>query len=362
MAAGPATQVSDVVVPENFTAYIQQLSEQKSRLVQSGALSANAILDNFLATDGLTVNVPSFRDLDDDDDNVSTDDISDLIKLINAGIGAGGTFADIPGATALTDSIPLKIETDQEIAVRLSRNQSWSSVDLAAALAGPDPLAAITGRVSNYWIRRLQSVFVATWNGVIADNTANDAGDYTNDISGGAFIDGVTNFSAEAYLDAKVTMGDSMDRLTMVMCHSIVFNRMQKNNLIDFIPDARGEVSIPTFLGAEVIVDDQMPNATSVYDTWLFGAGATQLGRGTPKVPTEVERQAAAGNGGGQEVLHSRLEWSMHPTGHAYVGTPANGGPGNGTGANDLNNAASWNRVYPERKQIYFARLVTREA
>jgi hypothetical protein len=48
--------------------------------------------------------------------------------------------------------------------------------------------------------------------------------------------------------------------------------------------------------------------------------------------------------------------------GHAYTGTAPNGGPGNGTGANELQNAGSWNRVFPERKQVKFARLVTREA
>ena len=256
----------------------------------------------------------------------------------------------------------MKIETDQEIAVRLNRNQHWSSADLAAALAGEDPLNAIATRVAFWWTRKLQAIFIATWNGVIADNVANDAGDYENDVSGAVFVDGVTNFSAEAFLDAAVTMGDSQENLTLVMCHSTVMNRMQKNNLIDFIPDARGEVMIPTFLGREVLVDDGLPSTGNVFDTWLFGAGATSMGSASPKVATEVSRQPLAGNGGGQEVLHSRIQWTMHPEGHAYTGTAPNGGPGNGAGANDLAAAGSWNRVFPERKQVSFARLVTREA
>jgi len=246
--------------------------------------------------------------------------------------------------------------------VRLSRNNSWSSADLAAALAGTDPVDSIASNVAFYWQRRLQAAFIATWNGVIKDNVANDAGDYQNDISGASFIDGVTNFSAEAFIDTAVTMGDSMENLSAIIVHSVVFARMQKNNLIDFIPDARGEISIPTFLGREVIVDDGIPVTGNVYDSWLFGPGAAQLGVGSAKVPTAVTRSEAAGNGGGQETLHSRQEWSIHPVGHGYIGTAANGGPGNGTGANELNVATSWNRVWPERKQIKFARLVTREA
>jgi len=344
MAAGPSTRVSDVVVPEIFTPYVQQLTEQKARIIQSGIAVRDPAIDELLAGGGLTFNVPSFRDLDDDTDRVSTDTPS----------------IEYSGGTA--DPDPLKIETDQEVAVRLNRNNSWSSADLAAVLAGADPMEAIAARVAYYWTRRLQAVFVATMNGVILDNTAGDAGDYTNDISGSSYIAGVTDFSAEAFLDAAVTMGDSMEDLTGVMVHSVVFSRMQKNNLIDFIPDARGEIQIPTFLGREVVVDDGMPVTGSVYDTWLFGAGAVRLGVGTPKVPTEIERHAGAGNGGGQEVLYSRNEWSLHPVGHAYTGTSPNGGPGNGTGANDLQNAGSWNRVYPERKMVKFARLVSREA
>ncbi len=344
MAAGPITQIADVVVPEIFTPYVQQLTEEKVRLIQSGIVVRDPFMDTLLAGGGLTFNVPSFRDLDNDTDRVSTDTAID----------------EFTGGTAKPD--PLKIQTDQEVAVRLSRNNSWSSADLTSALAGTDPMAAIANRVAFYWTRRMQAVFVATQNGVIKDNVSNDAGDYENDISGVGYIAGVTDFSAEAFLDAAVTMGDSMQDLVAVMVHSVVFNRMQKNNLIDFIPDARGEVQIPTFLGREVIIDDGMPSAGNVYDTWLFGAGALRLGVGSPKVPTEVEREAGGGNGGGQEILYSRVQWSLHPNGHAYTGTSPNGGPGNGTGANDLNNAGSWNRVFPERKQIKFARLVTREA
>lgn len=344
MAAGPITQIADVVVPEIFTPYVQQLTEEKVRLIQSGIVVRDPFMDTLLAGGGLTFNVPSFRDLDNDTDRVSTDTAID----------------EFTGGTAKPD--PLKIQTDQEVAVRLSRNNSWSTADLTSALAGEDPMLAIANRVAFYWTRRLQAVFVATQNGVIKDNVANDAGDYENDISGAGYIAGVTDFSAEAFLDAAVTMGDSMQDLVAVMVHSVVFNRMQKNNLIDFVPDARGEVQIPTFLGREVIIDDGMPAAANVYDTWLFGAGALRLGVGSPKVPTEVEREAGGGNGGGQEILYSRVQWSMHPNGHAYTGTSPNGGPGNGAGANDLNNAGSWNRVFPERKQIKFARLVTREA
>lgn len=350
MAAGPITQIADVVVPQVFTPYVQQQTELKSRLVQSGALARDTILDGLLAGGGLTFNIPSWRDLDNDDERVSTDSVP------------------APYTNGVADPDPKKIESDEELAVRLSRNNSWSTANLAATLAGSDPAGVIAGKVSDYWVRRLQAVFVATMKGIFADNdlapsaTEHVRYDLTNDVSGSAYSAGVTDFSAEAYLGAKLTMGDSMDDLSMIMVHSVVYNRMQNNNLIDFIPDSEGRVNIPTFLRAQVIVDDGVPAANGVYESWLFGPGAVRLGVGSPAIPTEVQRLPGAGNGGGADTLYSRVEWCIHPTGHKYAGTPPKGGPDNTANSNMLAAAGSWQRVYPERKQIKIARLITREA
>lgn len=344
MASG-VTRISDVVVPTRFSPYVQQLTQQKSRLIRSGALTADPVLTQELAGGGLTFNEPSFKDLDDDAENVSTDDPSQ-------------------------NSTPNKIGTATEIQVRLSRNNSWSSMDLTADLIGEDPMDSIANRVSDYWVRRQQGAFVATINGVFADNAAaptgtdtHTQGDMTHDISGVAFSDGVTNFSAEGFIDATTTMGDSMEELTLVMMHSVVYSRALKNNLIDFIPDAinPAAASIPTFLGRTVVTDDGMPHTGGVFDTWLFGRGAVRWGAGSPKVPTEHFRAPSAGNGGGQDTLYNRVEWVIAPAGYAYIGTPPKGGPSNTADANMLANAGSWSRVFSERKQIRIARLVTRE-
>lgn len=345
IGASGVTRLTDLVVPQIFTPYVQRLTKEKSRLVQSGALVVDAELSQLLDGGGLTFNQPFFKDLDNDGENTSSDDPT-------------------------VKSTPNKIGTGTEMQVRLSRNQSWSSMDLAAQLTGADPMDAIMNRVSAYWVRRLQAAFVATINGVFADNAAAPSGadthtqnDMTRDISGAAFADGVTNFSAEAFIEATGTMGDSMGDLTLVMMHSVVYQRAQKNNLIDFIPDSTNQdaAGIPVFLGRQVVVDDGITFSGGVFNTWLFGRGAVQLGQGSPKVPTETKRDPDAGNGGGQDTLYNRVEWVIHPVGHAYIGTPPNGGPSNANSTNNLANAASWRRVFPERKQIAIARLITRE-
>lgn len=348
-------RIADVVVPEIFAPYVATMTEQKSALIDSGVVVRDAALDGFLAGGGTTFNAPSWRDIDDDTtilvDRVSGDNPSNV-------------------------ATPNKIQTNQERAVRLSRNQSWKTMDLTAALAGVDPSTAIAGRVAAYWRRRLQAVFVASWTGIFADNaqaTPNDdprAGitnnesqdDLTVDISG-AFTAGVTDFSAEAFIDAITTAGDSQADFVTIFMHSIVFSKAQKNNLIDFIPDAinAAAADIPTFLGRRVVVDDSMPNASGMFDTWIFGSNASRWGVGNPKVPAEVDREPAEGNGGGSESLWSRIEWSMHPVGYRWldaVVANSDGGPDNTELADGVNN---WARTFPERKQIKAARLITTE-
>ena len=44
MASG-VTRLADVIVPAIFTPYVQQLTQEKSRLIRSGAVTRDPILD-----------------------------------------------------------------------------------------------------------------------------------------------------------------------------------------------------------------------------------------------------------------------------------------------------------------------------
>lgn len=361
------TRISDLVIPARYASYLQQRTEEKSNLVQSGLLVRDEFLDNFLAGGGLTINVPSFRDLSGEE-RASSDDPAVVIPQ---------------DGTGTPPNAHLKIQTSQEIAVRLSRNASWSDMDLAGALAGADPMAAIMDLTSSFWTRRLQKAFVATVQGIFADNAASPTGgdthtqnDMTVDVSGGGYVPGQTDFHLEALIDALTTLGDSAEDIVAVMMHSHVLARAKKNNLVDSIPDTTNPAAgtIDRIAGKyRVIVDDGLPNpagsganqtASGIYHTWLLGSGAFRLGMGSPKVPVEVERKPEGGNGGGQSILWNRVEWAIHPVGHAWIGTAPSSGPLNGDAStpNTLAHADSWRRVFPERKQIKIARLITREA
>lgn len=341
LGATDLTRIADIVVPEIFAGYVQTLTQEKSRLVQSAALTMDQRLSDNLSGGGLTFNEPFYHDL----------------------LSADGDHAENISTDKGADSTPDNIQASTEVQIRMSRNKSWGSADLTAALAGNDPMNAIANRVADWRVRRLQAAWLATMKGVFATNdAAPSAGsthiqkDLTLNIS--TQTGDAAKFSASAFISATGLMGDSMGQLTMVMMHSIVYQQLQRLNLIDFIPDARGEVNIAYYQGREVIVDDGMPNSNGVFHTYLIGAGATALGAGSPKVPVAVKRNEEANNGAGEEILFNRWEWIIHPVGHAWRGTAASkGGPSN----IELGAAGTFARVYRERKMIRIARLITKE-
>jgi hypothetical protein len=349
MAAGPFVTIADVIVPAIFNPYVQKLTEEKTAFLRSGIVAQSPQLNEWLGIGkgGMTLNLPTWKDLDNDAPLIATD-------------GTGGTPPEqqgvLLGGTAL---VPKKIGTYNEVAIRCTRTQSWAATRLADCLSGSDAMAAIAGRVADYEARFLQRQILAVLKGVFADNVANDSSDMTLNVSGGGFVAGVTNFTAENLFDALQTAGDSQGDFRAIAVHSVVYNRMRKGNLIDFKQDSVPGADLGSFQGLDLIIDDGMPKTGNVYTSYIFAPGALEIGYGQLKKPTAVVEVEDAGNGFGAEVLYRRWQNSVHPMGFAYTGsTTASGGPADSV----LEAAASWNRACPERKQVKMAQLITREA
>jgi hypothetical protein len=346
--ASTGVVLADIVVPTLFSPYVQMLTEQKTKFIQSGLLARSGELDAFCASDsgGNTLNKPTWKDLDN-----TIEKVADITLPARVSQGAG--------------VVPLPLTSYNEIAVKLFRTQQWGAMQLAADLAGSDPMAAIANRVAEYEARQLQLTTLEILEGLFADNDAapggsdtHTAGDLTFDASGVGFVAGVTNFTAENLFDAVQTAGDSQEDFKVLAVHSAVFSRMRKNNLIDFIQDSVTGADLATFQGMKVVYDDQMPKTGNVYHSYIFAPGAVELGWGTHPRATEVVWAADGSNGYGETILYRRRIYCVHPMGHAYIGAATGGGPANTV----LEVAASWSRRCPERKQVKIARLITREA
>jgi hypothetical protein len=133
--------------------------------------------------------------------------------------------------------------------------------------------------------------------------------------------------------------------------------KLMKDDAIEYIQPSQGSTAqIPTYRGLRVIADDAMPVTTGVHTTMLIGAGAIGYGMSAPRIAqaTEIENKPAAGKGGGQQILHSRMTMGLQPLGFTWIeDTLAEASPL----LADLDDAAHWDRVL-ERKSIPVAFLL----
>lgn len=322
------TRLSDLVIPELWTPNFLLESKELTAFFASGIVVQDPMMTTLANGEGSTFNLRHLNDLANDAENISSDDPSQK-------------------------SVAKKITGASLKAVKCMRNQSWSSMDLTAAVHAPDPVDAIRSRIAAYWQRRFQALLVSQSSGIMAANTT-AGGDMIYDHT--AVGDG--KISGTAIINARATMGDAADELGVIVMHSVCKANLDKQNLIQYLRDKDGALIGETYLGFRVIVDDGMPVDTSVseapvYTSMLFKPGFFRMGMGAAKVPTAIERKEDSGNGEGEEILYSRQQFILHPTGFSYISTVDN--PAN----TEFAKGATWKREF-DRKQTPLAFIKTK--
>jgi len=309
------TIINDVIVPEVFNPYVIQRTAELSAFYQSGIIARNNELDKLASAGGKLINMPFWEDLDGDDEVLSD------TSALEVG----------------------KIEAGQDIAALLTRGRAWSVNDLAKALSGDDPMAAIGDLVAAYWARRFQVTLIKTLDGVFG-NSETGMDDNIHDIASDDGEEDADVISAKTSVDAIYKLGDNADKLTGFAMHSATVAKLTKDDLIETIPGSEGKPTIKMFLGKPVITDDGLPVDEGTYTTYIFGTGAFGWGEGEAPVPTEMDRDSLAGD----DILINRRHFILHPRGVAFQSDSVGGAtPTNA----ELATYENWKRVY-ENKNV----------
>jgi hypothetical protein len=256
-----------------------------------------------------------------------------------------GTSGDVPSETAATTVANLVGK--KQVARRQLREKAWAENDISAVFSGSSAVESAAERVAGYWGQAYDQNAFNTLQGIFADNIANDSGDLVNDISGASGA--LSNFSDDGVIDAQALLGengtlgraDQTDFAAIAM-HPLVYAYARKLDLIDFTPVSGQDRPLAFYMGMQVIVDRNLPVDTGVYDTYLFKAGALQLGQtSNGYLPTELYREA--NQGFGIDQLWTRRVFTVHPVGFSWVeGSVAGVTP---TDA-ELKLAANWDRAF----------------
>jgi hypothetical protein len=332
------TRLSDIIDVTVFQDLPQVDGPEKTAFFESGIVTRNGMLDTLANAPGKIAELPFWNDLD------------------------GSVEVNYSDDNPTNSATPQKIVQGEQIARKAFVNQGWQAADLASELAmGGTAMDAIRAKVDRYFSRQWQRRLVASANGILADNVANDSGDMTVDVAAEAVASQTadTKFNRDVFTEAVYTMGDAATSLSAIAVHSAIMAQMVKNDDIVYIPDSQGRLTIPTYMGLHVIVDDGMTVTAGTtdgfkYTSVIFGSGAFGYGVGAPETPVEVDREAAQGNGGGIETLWVRNTWILHPFGFQATGTPA----GESFTNTELALATSFDRVL-DRKLVPMSFLIT---
>lgn len=290
--------LSDVIVPVVFQDYYVQVAVETAAVFRSGLVTTNDKIA--IPAKGKVVTGLFWDDLDGDD--TVLDDATDLVASV---IGA-----------------------NEEQAVILFRGKAWKRSDLAAMVAGSDPLALLGGMVGNFWARRYNLAAISTLKGSLNSNAA-----ATNDQS-------TVTFTTELVIDTKQLMGDRRGQLIGMACHSKVASFIQKNDLNDFFLDSENQV-VDRFSQLVIIEDDDLVDTAGVFNTILFSPGALVFNEATPSdIAVEMDRDVL----GGKDILSTRQRFILHPFGYDWTAdtkTISEQKPTN----TDLAASANWNAI-----------------
>lgn len=341
------TQLADVIVPEFYAEYGGINTMTSTALFQSGVLVENPIIDAQLGQGGDIFNAPSWLDL-------------------AAANDPNGTEPNLSNDDPATNATPKKITAINQVIRKSYLNDSWSSADFATQLAGSDPQQRVAERLQAYWQRQYEYRLTKALYGIVLDSVANHDSDLVVDISAATtgtpvVINGESytspNLSRDACVDAVATIGDKLDEFTAIAVHSSVYRDLAKADQIQFIRLSDQDFDIPTLFGLRCIKDDNLALPNGDFLSVIYGKGAVAFAEGPGRMPFEIFRWPAQGNGAGVEELWARRNSVIHPAGYSFTSASVVGASPSGA---ELATASNWQRVFPQRKQIPLAFVVTK--
>lgn len=283
------TTIKDMqIVPEKFAAYVADRATAKNTFINSG-----------IATPDATVG-----------------------QLIN-GTPKGGRFIELPMWNALSGKPDVfgeqtvsveKLTTKSARATLMIWQKAWGDTDLAQVLGGADPAGAVAQLMADWRNGCEQGIYLSILKGLFAADGALKG--HINDISAME----ANTISDAATLDTKQLLGDHSDSLGMAFMHSATYTYLQKNGMITRNPifdPSKSPVEMESYLGYAIKIDDGMPVADGVYDTYFIGKGAFIRQEGMPQglVGVETDRDKMTAT----DYLINRWCQIIHPRGLSWA-------------------------------------------
>ena len=259
------------------------------------------------------------------------------------------------------------------------RAKAFGEYDFASDITGAN-FKAEAQEVNEYWDEQRQSTVLSILKGIFSMSGGVDGQfvtkhtyDITDETNANLGADTLNRASQKA-------LGDKKAKLDVIFMHSAVSTNLEGLNLIDFLKytDESGiqrDLTIGTFNGRLVVVDDEMPtqeveetsegagDGYTAYTSYVFQKGFFEYENIGAEVPSELARDPY--DKGGKTDLITRVREMIVPTLISYKGTgtvsPTNANFETGSNWELVNNDKTGaNKVYVDDKLIPVARIISR--
>lgn len=322
--------------PQAFGAYVKRIPNvTRTELAKSRAVGANENARAALAnqTGSLYARVPYFGRI------------------------SGDTSQNNTGAA---DIVSTNTTTYEQGFVVASRMDGWTERSFSKNItAGVDFMDNVAAQIADYKMEVKQGILLAILKGIFAMDT--EAGT----VAANAAKDFIENhvFDITAVEDGKVgaatlnsamqkACGDNKATFKLAIMHSVVATNLENMKLIKYLTytDADGitrDLSLGSWNGRLVLIDDGMPVEGDAYTTYVLGEGSVIVDDIGDAVPYEMSRDPKTN--GGQDTLYVRDRYICGVDGISFekpssiTASAANA---------DLENGANWAVINDGTKAI----------
>ena len=331
----PRETASFLGFPFDAELFMQMWSEvpdpRLTAMLNSGAMVTDAAIASRIANDGNYYTIPFYNILEGDEQNYD-----------------GMTDATLTETTGTSQS-----------GIVYGRMKAFSARNFQAELSGADPVGHIASTFARYWQNQEQKRLIGIVNAVFETT---DSGAFATQFKDTHVLETAAPVEiTDANRLMTKSLGDNKDQYSMAIMHSIVAERLENKQVLEFWKqtDSNGlqrPSRMASWGGLTVVVDDSVPVSGEEYTTYLFGNGVLRTGEGRLDVPVEVDRDPL--KFGGQDFMVTRIRRTVHPNGFTFK-IPENGWTESPTDA-QLFAGDNWKMIF-NPKSVPIAKLVTTE-
>ena len=280
-----STFLNDLIIRPEFAGSVLEEFYVRSQFVSSGIIQRNTAMD--MTQGGVVVNVPFFREFVAVEEAIDSSD--------NWGDSAKGYLS------------PQRINmSDYQVPV-VHRGWAAATDDIARLGSGEDPLGAIRSYIANNMAMHRQNYLMALLDAVFTPSTGALAPNFYGDVgiatgSGSADTTAANHLTAGLVIGCQNLLGERGSDLTVMACHSAVYNQIKQQGLLTFSSPAApstsaaiewqgggvgvSDTAVAYYAGMRIVVSDQLvlPKGSAdagdamKYPVYIFQPGSVEEG------------------------------------------------------------------------------------